>query len=286
MIALPAFVADAFVDSIKLVPVLIVMFFLIELSENYFSSKIKNLSNYSRNIGPLIGSLLAAVPQCGFSVVAAALYVKNYITKGTLIAVFISTSDEAIPVLLAYPDKAKAVLPLVLIKILLGVLAGYIVDFAFKSDLVEKKEPIDVEEGCCRHDIPSKTVKELILHPLKHTLNIFLFIFAVTLVLNYFLIGLGGADNLGKYLLNNSIFQPVAAAVIGLIPNCAISVLITLLYINNAISFGSTIAGLSSGAGLGLLVLIRKNKSLNDSIFLIILLFLISCLAGCLIQLY
>lgn len=286
MISIPPFLEDAFIDSIRLVPVLLIMFFLIELSENYFSSKIKNLSNYSRNLGPTIGALLAAVPQCGFSVVAAALYVKKYITKGTLLAVFISTSDEAIPVLLANPDKAKVVLPIIFIKVLLGIITGYLVDFVFKSDLVESKEPIEVEEGCCRHEIPSKTKKELILHPLKHTLNIFLFIFGVTLVLNYLLMQLGGADNLGRYLLNNNIFQPILAGFVGLIPNCAISVLITLLYVNNTISFGSTIAGLSSGAGLGLLVLLRKNDSIKDSAFLITLLLLISCIAGCVIQFY
>lgn len=286
---LPAadFVKDALIDSINLVPFLFIIFFVIELFEIYFSRKVKHLPHHTQKIGPLIGALTALVPQCGFSVIASTLYIKNLITKGTLIAVYISTSDEAIPVLLSHPEMIPAILPILGTKFILAILTGYSVDLFIKPEFKNNNdaEYIEIEtEGCCNHEISNDRFKKrtLILHPLKHTLNIFAFILTVTLILNWILmIGKGQLEHIFLY---NSPIQPVFSAIIGLIPNCAISVLITMLYIKHAISFGSVIAGLSTGAGLGLIILLKKNCSIKDSMQIIYILLGVSILAGIVLQ--
>ena len=270
---------DAFKDSIALVPFLFLIFLILEVFEKYFSDKIFKITRFCTKSGPLLGSTAAAIPQCWLSVIAATLYVKKYITKGTLIAIFISTSDEAVPVLLANPDKVSVVLPLVITKIIIGICAGYLIDFVSKEPLKHDCAEFEIEEkGCCHHEISTHDKKLLLIHPLKHTLNIFVFIFFVTLFLN-FLVAKAG-DNLSAIFLQNSILQPLAASVIGLIPNCAISVLITMLYIKGVISFGSVIAGLSAGAGLGLIVLFKKNSNLKDTLNIIFILIAISTICG------
>lgn len=280
-------IADAIIDSIHMLPFLILIFFIIELVESYYSEKMEVIAKYSGKAGPLAGSLLASFPQCGFSVIASTLYTKRFITKGTLLAVYLSTSDEAIPVLLSDPTKINLVVPVVLTKIFIAILAGYFIDFIIdcKHKLTDENTTVDEEEiGCCHHHIGERRKRDLILHPLKHTANIFVFILLVTLLINYCIVLAGGEDNLGKFFLGDSIFQPVMAALIGLIPNCAISIAITIMYMKGAISFGSAIAGLSSSAGLGLLVLLKRNKSLKDTMKIIALLLAVSIFAGIVLQ--
>lgn len=281
------FIKDALIDSINLVPFLFVIFFFIELFELYFMKKIKHLSEHSKISGPLIGALTAIVPQCGFSVIASTLYVRKLITRGTLIAVYISTSDEAIPVLLAHPEMIKTILPLLGTKFLLAVITGYAVDLIFKPVTEKNDDEIEIDEhGCCKHEITNDRFKKrvLILHPLKHTINIFFFIFLVTLVLNFILLKTQG--HIEQVFLYNSPLQPILAAIVGLIPNCAISVLLTMLYVEGAVSFGSVIAGLSSGAGLGLIILLKKNDNFKDTALIISLLVIVSAAAGILLQIF
>lgn len=279
------FIKDALIDSINLVPFLFIIFFFIELFEIYFSKKIKHLSEHSKISGPFLGALTAIVPQCGFSVIASTLYVRKLITRGTLIAVYISTSDEAIPVLLAHPEMIKTILPILGTKFLMAIITGYTVDAIFKTNTEAQEEDLEIEEhGCCKHEISNDRFKKriLILHPLKHTINIFLFIFLVTLILNFILMKTEG--HLEQVFLYQSPIQPIVSALIGLIPNCAISVLITMLYIEHAISFGSVIAGLSSSAGLGLIILLKKNETVKDTLSIIGILVLVSSIAGIALQ--
>ena len=289
MLPVADFIKDALIDSINLVPFLFVIFFFIELFEIYFSKKVKHIPEHTRKAGPLIGALTALVPQCGFSVIASTLYIRNLITKGTLIAVYISTSDEAIPVLLSHPEMIKSILPVLSVKFLLAIITGYSVDLIFKplKSSSTEAEYIEIEEhGCCKHEISNDRFKKrtLILHPLKHTVNIFLFILIVSVILNWILLLTKG--NLESAFLLNSPLQPVIAGISGLIPNCAISVLITMLYIQHAISFGSVIAGLSTGAGLGLLILLKKNANLKDSLRIIAILLIASIIAGIILQIF
>ncbi len=290
------YVADAICDSVHLIPFLFIIFLLIEIFENYFSHKLKNISSYSKKFGPLIGSVLAGLPQCGFSVVATPLYINKVITRGTLIAIYISTSDEAIPILLSHPEQFNVILPLLLIKICLGMFAGYLVDLIYPQGGLRMSEEIhnhtenedDLDDvGCCSHHIhvTQHRKRELFFHPLKHTFNIFAMILVISLGLNYCFDAFGN-DLLNKILLNNTIFQPIISSFIGLIPNCAVSVLLTMLYISGVLSFASVIAGLSSGAGLGLIVLLKRNSDIKDSLKIIGILLAVSIIAGLAIMLF
>ena len=287
------YIADAICDSVHLVPFLFIIFVFIEIFENYFSHKLKHISSCSKKFGPIIGSILAGLPQCGFSVIATPLYINKVITRGTLIAIYVSTSDEAIPILLSHPEQFKVILPILLIKIGLGIFTGYMVDLIypqkdFEPVAQDSNNDEDEEEiGCCSHHIPvSKPKKrELIFHPLKHTLNIFIMILIISLGLNFCFEQFGN-DLLNKVLLNNTIFQPIIASFVGLIPNCAVSVLLTMLYISGILSFASIISGLSSGAGLGLIVLLKRNPDIKDSAKIIGILLAISILAGIIISLF
>lgn len=293
---------DALIDSLHMVPFLLFVFFVIEFVEYFFSHKMSFLLKLSNKAGPVVGSLLASFPQCGFSVVASTLYTKRLITAGTLIAVYLSTSDEAIPVMLAVPGSAPMVIHLLVVKLFIGIFAGYLINFllvkesikAPEAEQVDECSEIDVvedankgDEGCCNHhlDIPPDK-KELFLHPIIHTLSVFFFVFLVTLGINYFVTLVGGEENLGKYFLNDSVFQPVIMAFLGLIPNCAASVAITMMYLKGAIGFGSVVAGLCSSAGLGMLVLIRKNADFKDTLRIIGLLLSVSIASGIIIQFF
>ena len=281
--------SHSIIECLKMIPLLFIIFIAIELAEKYYFNKLIKTSHFFNKLGPIIGSLVASLPQCGFSVIASSLYAQKYITKGTLIAVFLATSDEAIPILMSSPKSIKLVLPLLLTKIIIAIIAGLLIDvFLSKTQIVEeinKKTEIDEPKGCHHHHIIKKNNLDIIIHPLKHTFNIFVFILLITISINYLIHITGGPTEISKLLLNNSILQPIIASIIGLIPSCAISVGLTLLYVNGGISFGSVIAGLCSSAGLGILVLIKKNTSIKDTIKIILILLIISMLAGILIQL-
>ncbi|MCL5411022.1 MAG: arsenic efflux protein [Patescibacteria group bacterium] len=290
-------IKDALIDTLRMVPLLLIIYAAIELIEYKYSAKLKEKVEKAGSAGPAIGSLVGAFPQCGFSVISSALYTQKLLTIGTLLAVYISTSDEAIPVILSQPEKAKIILPLILTKIGLALFAGYSVDLLYRKSNKKVLNHIDKfdhhechhehkidEAACCGHELGEKlNAKDIIIHPLIHTAKIFVFIFATTLVINYVFFRIGD-DNIPRLFLGHSIFQPVMAAFIGLIPNCAASVAITEMYLKGAISFGSTIAGLSAGAGLGLLVLFRENKNLKNTFIVLGLLLFFSITAGILIQ--
>lgn len=285
----PEFLEEAIAESINLIPFLFIIFVFIEIFENYFSEKIENLSLSSRLWGPLIGSCLASIPQCGFSIIATILYIKKFISLGTLLAVYIATSDEAIPILLAEPDNISTIIPVICTKIVLGLVVGYLVDFIFKTEIKTTKdeaqeiEEIEMhEEGCCHSEIHS-TVKKLFIHPLKHTFNIFLFILIINCLLSTALTYANGVVNL--IFDTNAFVQVFLASVIGLIPNCATSVLIVMLYLKSVIGFGSLIAGLSTNAGLGLLVLFKHNENVKDSIKVVGILFVVALISGLILQL-
>jgi hypothetical protein len=287
---------DALIDTSKLLPLLVGVYFLVSFFEYRYGNRMGFLLTHINRYGPVIGALFGCIPQCGFSVVASALYVKRLISVGTLLSVFLSTSDEAIPILLSIPCKAHFVADLIVIKVIIAVLAGLTVDFVIKlrnarvvSDVssadVSLEDAIKGHEGCCAHDVDEKrsTIKSLLIHPLLHTVKVFLFLLAFSLVLNIIVNKVGDA-RISRLLLSGSILQPFLAAVIGLIPNCFSSVLLAGLFVKGVISFGSLIAGLCAGAGLGMLVLLKENKSFKDTIFIIALLIGVSILAGVLIQ--
>ncbi len=280
---LPEVFLEPVAESIILIPFLFVIFVFIEIFENYFSERIENFSKYSARYGAVIGALLASIPQCGFSVIATMLYVKKFITLGTLIAVYLATSDEAIPVLLMYPDKFPVILPVIAIKVGIAILVGHSLDLIIKPELKKAPDKIEINEtGCCHNKIQSH-VQNLLIHPLKHTFNIFLFILLINCVLGYSLTMASGG--IMALFTSNSYLQIIISSVVGLIPNCAISVLIVMLYIKSALSFGALISGLSTNAGLGLLILLKNNESIKDSLRIISILLVTSIITGSVIQL-
>lgn len=282
-------ILHAIIDSIHMLPFLFFIFVVVELTEYFFSEKIEKFIEKTNKLGPLLGSLIAVFPQCGFSVIASTLYVKKMITTGTLIAAYVATSDEAIPILLSTPEKAGAILPLLALKIIIALIFGYLIDLI--SRVIKKKEvtkDIEFEEnkGCCSHCVTRPRKRDLIYHPLEHTLNVFIFVLIVSFGIGFLIHSAGGDENLAQKFLGGSFWQIISASIFGLIPNCAASVGITLLYIKDALSFGATVAGLCSSAGLGLIILARKNDSKLDTLRIISLLVLISVISGTLLQIF
>lgn len=280
---------SALKDTIAIVPWLFVIYMALEIVERRFEHFVRNSIAKTSAAGPLLGALFGCIPQCGFSVIAAALYAQRVITTGTLLAVFISTSDEAIPVILAQPERAGVIIPILATKIVLAIIAGYGIDFIFgrfskpRQELaLHNVETCDTpHHHCCSHShvCQESWWKSVFVFPIKQTLKICFFVFLILLGIN-FIIAKVGAENLSSIFLANTFFQPVIAVGVGLIPSCAASVIIAEVFLKGGISFGSAIAGLSAGAGLGTLVLIRENKNVGESMGIIGLLIIISFAAG------
>jgi len=297
---------DALLDTVRMVPLLLIIYIGIELVEYKFGNKIIGLVQKAGVAGPAVGAIAGCLPQCGISVVATALYTQRLATIGTLLAVYLSTSDEAIPVILSQPDKAGLILPLILTKIFIALVAGYTLDFFFRKsnrntlthirayahgedDVRHHHETVMDEAACCGHSTSASAhefnPKEILLHPAIHTAKVFVFILAVSFLINVAVFQLG-EEAFGKLFLGHSILQPFIAALLGLVPNCAASVGITELYIKGAITYGSLIAGLCASAGLGILVLFREEKQKKEMFKVLGLLFGISVLVGSAIQFF
>jgi len=292
---LEEWITDAIVDSLHLLPFLFFIFVLIEIIEFYFSDKMDACIKRARKRSVAVGALASIFPQCGFSVIASSLYSRKMITRGCLIAVYLGTSDETIPILLAHPEKAHLVIPIVGLKLLIAITGGYLIDILSghfnNPDVINKEISAEEameeahehvhEEGCCNHRPEGVHKIELLLHPIQHTINILSFILIITLILNYLLEHFAITEFLANDI--NTFIQCFIAAIIGLIPNCAISIALTMMLIKGTITFGAAMSGLLSNAGLGLLVLL-KNNSIKDSLKVIGILFIISIISGCLIE--
>lgn len=272
-------ILDTIVDSLKLIPFLLVAFLIIELLEHKLNNKTKKIITKSKKIGPIIGSLLGVIPQCGFSVMATNLYITRIITLGTLISIYLSTSDEMLIIMISEKVEISLILKILLIKIFFGIVYGLIIDKIINKKKKDKETNYELcdEEHCdCNHSI--------LLSAIKHTLHITLFIFIITLIINTIFTLLG--DNyLSKILLNNSILSPFITSLIGLIPNCAASVILTELYLNSTISLGALIGGLLTSSGSSLLVLIKNNKNKKENLSIILLLYALGVLSGIIIEL-
>lgn len=255
-------VTDALLDALKTLPFLFGAYLLMELWEHRQEGKHSGLL---QKLGPLGGAVLGCVPQCGFSVAAANLYAARYITPGTLLAVFLATSDEAVWILLSQPQALGEVGRLLVVKLLTAAVFGLLVDLVLRhlghSAPRPDAHPLCEEAhcGCDGHGIVKPA--------LRHTLRIFLFLLAINLLLGFALEAIG-EEALSRALLSGSALQPFLTALIGFIPNCAASVLLTELYLSGALSFGSAVAGLCTGAGLGMAVLFRVNKPQRQNFLL------------------
>lgn len=268
---------DAALDSIRMLPFLFGAFLLIESLEHYSTAFVNRMLIKLKKAGPVIGAAFGCIPQCGFSVMAANLYSSGVITLGTLAAVFLSTSDEAVLILLGHPGQAKTIWSLLLIKLILAIICGYLLDLFFGKKISSEKHIGDLCAHCGCHSRHG-----IFLPALNHTLRLFgyIFLFSTGLTL---LIELVGADTISSLLLGGSIFQPFLTGIIGFIPNCAASVMLTELYLNGAISFASVIAGLCTNSGMGLIVLFKVNKNRKENMQFAGILYLVSVTAALII---
>ena len=280
-------IQDTLIDGIKILPFLFITYLIMEYIEHKMGEKSKNAIKKSGKFGPIIGSFLGIFPQCGFSVSATNLYAGRVITLGTLISVYLSTSDEMLPIFISEAVEPIIILKILAIKLLIGMFAGFIIDFAIRTINKRKKhnenEKIEIE-NLCEHDHCHCENGSILKSALRHTINIFIFIIIITFIINtaVFLIG---EENISNLLLNKKILGPIIASLIGLIPNCAASVIITNMYLENLISAGSMIAGLLTGAGVGLAVLFKTNKKIKENIKIVILLYAIGAVSGVLLEL-
>lgn len=281
-------IIETLIDSAKMLPFLFVSYLIIEIIEHKSSDKLKKILSKSGKYGPVAGAALGLVPQCGFSVTASNLYSGRVITLGTLIAVFLSTSDEAIPVLLSHPNSTLELIKVLAVKFIIAFVFGMIIDLVInKFKTKEEIENSQVEEAHEHmHEVCSHCHcedKGVVRSTIKHTLNVFLFILIVSFVL-HIVIHVIGEDSLSKVLMQGSIFQPFVAGLIGLIPNCASSVILTELYLAGSISFGAIIAGLATGAGIGLAVLFKSNHNQKENFKILGLLYALGVFSGIIIQ--
>ena len=270
-------ILDSLIDTVKLIPFLLITYIIMEFIEHKTSHKTKDAIKKSGHFGPLIGGILGVVPQCGFSAAASSLYSARIITLGTLIAVFLSTSDEMLPILISEAVDVRIILSILGIKLVIAVIVGFIIDLFFRKKFETSEDEPEIKDLCehehchCEHGIFKSA--------LKHTINITLYIFIISLVLNiiiYFI----GEDNLAHILNSTPIIGPIIASLVGLIPNCASSVIITQLYLSKVLNFATMIAGLLVNTGVGLLILFRTNKDLKENIKITVLLFAIGVIFG------
>lgn len=315
---------DAFLDTIKILPVLLLAYVLIEFIELKTSKTIENSRVLKSKYAPLLGAGLGLVPQCGFSVVATDLYTKKKISLGTLLAMYIATSDEAVPILLSYPNQYVNLAIILIVKFVLAVTVGYLsmvfLKYIYKAKpefvgvktdnhihkdamKIEDKtvnhnyfvgevvldEPEQHHVGCCGHGIEDTSGKNkvwgFVCHPIMHCLKIMAFIFAVNIVFGL-IIYFVGQDTLTNALNTVKFVQPFIAGLIGLIPNCAASVVVTNLFAMGGLSLGACISGLVANAGLGLTILAKQNTNKKHTLYIILALYVISVITGVIITLF
>ena len=269
-------------DSIKLIPFLFITYLLMEFLEHKTSSKINKTIKKSGKYGPLIGGILGLLPQCGFSVMATNLYMGRIITIGTLITIYLTTSDEMLPILISENVAIGVIIKILAIKLLIGVISGIIIDIIF--NLKNKGKKIEEEHvDFCEHE-HCHCEEGILKSAIRHTISIFAFILLITFILNLAIHNIG-EEKLSSMIMNNKIVGPMIAGVVGLIPNCASSVIISQLYIEKVISSAIMISGLLVNAGVGLLVLFRVNRNLKENIKITVILYGIGVISGILLEL-
>jgi len=272
-------IKETLLDTLKLLPFLFVAFLIIELVEHKLNNKNKNILTKTNKYGSIIGSLLGIIPQCGFSVMATNLYITRILSLGTLISIYLSTSDEMLPILLSHNVKANIIVKILLIKVLFAIIYGIIIDIIISKR--KQKEKINYQ--ICEDD-HCNCEEGILKSTLKHTLNITIFILIINFIINIIFTYIG-EDFLSKVLLKDTLFAPFITSLIGLIPNCGASVILTELYLNNAINMSSLISGLLTGSGTALIILFKENKNIKENIFITVLLYLLGAFSGLIIEL-
>ena len=271
---------DALIDTLKLMPYLLVTFILLEFLEHKLNHKSEKYLKKANIFGPLFGGILGALPQCGFSTMASNLFSNGIISTGTLVAIFLSTSDEMLPIMLSEKADVFELLCIIGFKVFIGIIIGFVIDIVYKKKKINTHKEI-VEH--CKHDDCHCKEKGVIKSSVTHTLKISLFILLVNAVLNILIFYIG-EEKLGTLLWDKNVFTYFIASLIGLIPNCASSVIITELYLEGMISIGVLLSGLLTGSGLGILFLFKENKNKKENIAILLTIYFIGVIVGFIID--
>ena len=270
---------EAFFDVLKTVPLLLVVYALLYYIENRLTNTPELLSRAAQ-FGPVVGALAGSIPQCGFSAAASALFSAGFLAPATLVAVFLATSDEAVPIMLAGGASVQQVVLLLVIKFAIAVLGGYILRCTvFRKHKAGTDGPLEIEMGDCGCE--TSPVANILSHTIKTTIFLFVVLFALNVVVH----GIG-EERVASLMLTNSIFQPLLCAVLGLIPSCAMSVLLSELFVGGTISFGALVAGLSTGAGFGYIVLLEEKEGRHRALPVIAATFVTAVIGGTLVQIF
>lgn len=267
-------ILDALRDSFLVFTFVFLVHFILGAIED-------NLTHFllkRKKTAPLFGALFGLIPQCGTSVLGADLYIKRHISVGTLIAIFLSCSDEAFIVMLTNMNSNSVmILPLIGLKFAIGFVIGYLVDFIITKQKINKEYHED--HKCHQHHEENDGIHRFIVHPLLHSLEIFIYVLIINLALG-FIIGAVGEENFASFLLSNRYLTPLYSSLIGLIPNCASSLLITELFMGGSLSFGALLAGLLVNSGLGMMILLKNKKTFKNVLVIIFVCFIVAVLSG------
>ena len=275
---------DVLLDSLKDSALVFAFVFLFHLLLSFIEDKLSKFLTKNSKVSPLLGSIFGIIPQCGTSVLAADLYIKKYVTLGTIIAVFLSCSDEALIVLLTNPTsyssgRAIMVIPLVLSKFVIGTLIGFVVDLIYRKQSIDKPQEELKDVICHEHHHEHTEMHKHIWHPLIHSLEILAYVLLINLAIGLTIAGVG-EENFAHFIESNKYAAPVFGALVGVIPNCASSVLISELFIDGNLSFGALLAGLLMNAGLGLTILLKSKSTLKQAGIIAGICFLVAVISG------
>lgn len=275
-------ILDTFIDGIKLLPFLFLTYLVMEYVEHKTSGKTGKMMQKSGKWGPVLGGALGIVPQCGFSTAASNLYAGGIITPGTLFAVFLSTSDEMLPIFISEKVPLTTIVRILAVKAAIGIAAGFLMDGVIRRKKGESGEKLKIDH-LCEHQHCHCQEGNILKSAFNHTLQIFLFVLLITFFMNL-LIGRIGEETLAAFVSGKLFLGPLLSGLVGLIPNCASSVVLTQLYLEGVLGAGSMLAGLLAGSGVGLLVLYKVNDNLQENIKITLALYMTGVLSGILIE--
>ena len=267
----------AFGDSLKILPFLFITYLVMEVLEKKAGGKTNLLLEKAGKAGPIAGGILGVIPQCGMSTVASNLYAGRIISVGTLIAIYLSTSDEMLPIMISRSVESAVIVKVLLFKVVIAIIAGVMVDFIDHKWKKEEHREMKIHDFCEHEHCHCED--GILKSAIRHTLKIFLFVLIITFMLNMG-IEFIGEENLANFILNRPVLGPILAGLIGLLPNCAASVVITQMFLDGLMSFGTMMAGLLVGAGVGTLILLRVNEDKAESLKIIGTLYLVGVLSG------
>jgi hypothetical protein len=272
-------ILDAAIDSVKILPFLFLTYLLLEMLEQRLSNQTKETMRRSGKLGPIFGGLLGVVPQCGFSAAASNLYAGGVVTAGTLLAVFLSTSDEMLPIFISEAVDASVIAKVLASKVVIGIISGIVVDLLFARAFHFKEKELDIHDFCEHEHCHCEEGKSVFRSACMHTIRVTAYIFVISFVLNYAIESIG-QEQIAGLVFNRPVVGELLAALIGLIPNCAASVVITQLYLSGVIGTGAMMAGLLTGSGVGLLVLLKVNHNSRENLRILLALYVLGVVWG------